>query len=154
MPKAERILLQVRLSLAEKQRIKSLAARYGFTLEKAVVEAFSAWAEKMRSQPHLPRRTRANRPQPPDQPAPGPPPAAPSPGWFQQALQLDWSKCPEVELLDDGENRLWLLTASDAPLKVVLGAVADGCTLTEISETFELELPRLAKILEFAGALQ
>jgi len=154
MPKADRILLQVRLSLADKQRIKSLAARYGFTLEKAVPEAFAAWSEKMRNQPHVPRRTRAGQPQPPAQPELGPLLSAASSAWFDYAIKLDWSKCPEVELLDDGENRLWLFCASDAPLKVVLQAVADGFPLTEISETFELELPRLAKVLEFAGAIQ
>jgi hypothetical protein len=148
MPKAERILLQVRLSLADKQRIKSLASKYGFTLEKAVPEAFAAWAEKMRHQPQVARRARAA------QPAVAPLPPAPPPAWLDHALKLDWTKCPEVELVDDGESRLWMICASEAPLKPTLRAVAEGIPLAEISEVLEVELPRLQKVLEFAGAFQ
>lgn len=146
MPKAERILLQVRLSLADKQRIKSLASKYGYTLEKAVPEAFAAWAEKMRHQPQVAHRARAA------QPAATPLPPAPPPAWLDQAFKLDWTKCPEVELLDDGENRLWMIRASEAPLKATLRAVAEGIPLNEISETLEVEMPRLEKVLEFALA--
>ncbi len=154
MPKADRILLQVRLSLADKQRIKSLASKYGFTLEKAVPEAFSAWAETMRSQPQASRRARPSQPQPPTQPELGPFLSAASAAWLDYAVKLDWSKCPEVELLDDGENRLWMFCAPDAPLKVVLRAVSDGFPVSQIAETFELEPSRLAKVLEFAGAIE
>jgi hypothetical protein len=144
MPKTARILLQVRLSLADKQRIKSLASKYGFTLEKAVLEAFAAWAEKMRMQPQTSPRARA--PQPTVAPMPPAPPAE----WLEHALKLDWSKCPEVELAGDGENYLWMIRDSEAPLKATLRAVAEGIPLAEISETLEVELPRLEKVLEFA----
>lgn len=150
MPKAERILLQVRLSHADKQRIKSLAAKHGFTLEKAVVEAFTAWAEKLRTQSNANRRANASRPRPSFQSEPILAPSVSSSDWLKQALKLDWTKCPEVELLDDGENHLWMLRASDAPLNIVLRAIADGHSVTEIAEAFELELPRLAKVREFA----
>ena len=45
-----------------------------------------------------------------------------------------------------------MLRESDAPLNVVLRAMADGVPVTEIAEVLELELPRLAKVLEFAAA--
>jgi hypothetical protein len=164
MPKTERILLQVRLSQADKQRIKSLASRYGFTLEQAVPEAFAAWAEKMRIQPQTSRHARA------PQPALAPMQGAPEPvlslskdspffwanlgdkpaEWLEHAFKLDWSKCPEVELVADDENRLWMIRDSEAPLKGTLRAVAEGIPLDEICETLEVELPRLQKVLEFA----
>ena len=52
MPKPEKFLVQIRLSDADRRRIKSLAAKQGLTLQDAVVEAFNAWAEKLRTQPH------------------------------------------------------------------------------------------------------
>jgi hypothetical protein len=142
MPKPEKFLIQIRISDVDRRRIKALAAKQGLPLQKAVIEAFNAWAEKLRNQPHD-RPTKAPHPTPP---------APPPPDWLKHALRLDWTNCPEVELLDDGENRLWMLCASDAPLNVVLGAIAEGSPVTEIAEVFELELPRLVKVLEFAAA--
>lgn len=109
MPKPDRFLLQLRLTGAERRRIKSLAAKQGLTLQKAVVVAFDAWAESLRnggsSRPRVQTRT------PPaladdefNQPL-----GRPSWDWLTRAVQLDWSKCPEVELVSDGTNQLWLL---------------------------------------------
>ena len=49
-PKAERNLLQVRLSDNEKRNIKMMAAGQGLTLRDATLAAFTAWAEKLRAQ--------------------------------------------------------------------------------------------------------
>lgn len=151
MRKPEKYLIQIRLSDADRRRIKSFAAKQGMTLQDAVVEAFNAWAEKLRTQPHAHRSPQAPQPKPPAPHEFEPVPAPLPPDWLEQALRLDWTKCPEAELLDDGENRLWMLRASDAPLNVVLRAVADGCPVTEIAEVLELELSRLAKVIEFAS---
>jgi hypothetical protein len=62
MPKDNRILLQVRVSQAEKRRIKAFAAKQGLPLQKALVEAFNAWAEKLRSQPHADRSAKSPEP--------------------------------------------------------------------------------------------
>jgi hypothetical protein len=147
MPKPEKRPIQIRLSDADRRRIKSLAAKQGLTLQDAVVEAFAAWTEKLRT----PARASQAKPF-------GPPELEHSPerswGWLTRAVQLDWTKCPQVELLEDGTNQLWVLRDSDAPLSEVLGAVADGNPVPEVAEIFDLELPRLEKVLEFANVAQ
>ena len=116
MPKAERILLQVRLSASDKRRFKSMAIKQGLTLQKAVVEAFAAWAEKLRTQAHDQR---------PDQPRSAGnvqsghlrgSSASHSREWVKHALQLDWTQCPEVELREDGVHQVRVLRETDAPL--------------------------------------
>jgi hypothetical protein len=47
MPANDTKLLSVRLSEAERRRIKVLAASQGLTLRQAVIEAFEAWASKL-----------------------------------------------------------------------------------------------------------
>src|SRR5215467_3847741 len=106
MPKSERTMIQIRLSDADRCRIKSLAAKQGLTLQDAVVEAFAAWSEKLRTP------AKATQPRPPALPESAHLP----PDWLKQVRQLDWTKCPEVELVSDGENRYWMLRESDAPL--------------------------------------
>ena len=49
-PRTEQNLLQVRLSENEKRNIKMMAAGQGLTLREATLAAFTAWAEKLRSQ--------------------------------------------------------------------------------------------------------
>jgi hypothetical protein len=150
MPKARkpvRTMIQVRLTAAQRRRIKSLAANQDMTLQQAIVLAFEAWAEKLRAD----RRNPSPAPFPGSAPSADPLPPQPPPAWLKQVLQLDWTKCPEVELTDDGVNHLWMIRDSEAPLNVVLRAVADGIPAAEIAEVFELELSRLAKVLEFAA---
>jgi hypothetical protein len=148
--KLEKYPIQIRLSDADRRRIKSLSAKQGMTLQDAVVEAFNAWAEKLRTQPRAQHPPKTPLPQPPAPHELEPSPASLPPDWLKQALRLDWTKCPEVELVDDGENRYWMLRESDAPLSVILRAIADGIPVTEIAEVFGLELFQLAKVLEFA----
>lgn len=150
MPKSERQMIQIRLTAAEKQRIKSLAAARGMTLQKAVVVAFAAWAEKPRDAGSNHSRNQAptsdlsvteNSQKLPDRTAWE---------WRARAIQLNWSQCPEVELLEDETHRLWALRGADAPLNEVLRAVADGLPLPKIAEVFDLELSQLEKVIEFA----
>ena len=61
MPKPEKFLTQIRLSDADRRRVKSLAAKQGLTLQDAVVEAFAAWAEKLRTPAKTPPPRRAPR---------------------------------------------------------------------------------------------
>jgi len=144
VPKSEKHPIQIRLSDADRRRIKSLAAKQGLTLQDAVVEAFAAWAEKLRSP------ARSPQPNPPALPDFGPSPSPLPPDWLKQARQLDWTKCPEVERVTDGEGLYWMLRDSDAPLSVVLRAIADGIPVTEITEVYDVDLLQLAKVLEFA----
>lgn len=127
MPKPARYLLQLRLTDPDRRRIKSLAAKQGLTLQDAVVEAFDAWAKSLRAGSHDrgPKELATRKPEPAI--------ASASKGWLTRAIRLDWSKCPEVELLTDGTNQLWALGGSDAPLTVVLGALAEGAPVSEIA---------------------
>ena len=49
MPKERTHLFQVRISEEEKRRIKTLAASRGLTLQKALTEAFAAWAKELKA---------------------------------------------------------------------------------------------------------
>ncbi len=151
---SERCLLQVRITPAQKGRIKSLAARQHITIEKAVVEAFDAWAEKLRAPAHDQRPARPTQPASPAQSPAGLSPASPARGWVELALHLDWTQCPEVELLEVGSDRLWMLRATDAPLPEVLRALADGHPVARVAEIFDLELPHLLKVIQFVDAAQ
>ncbi len=151
MPKSERHLIQIRLTAADKQRIKSFAAKQGLTLQKAVVVAFAAWAEKVRAggSNHSGNKAPGSEVSATENPQKLPHRTAWE--WLARAIQLDWSQCPEVELLEDDTHRLWALRGADAPLNEVLRAAADGLPLSSIAQVFELELPQLEKVIEFAG---
>ena len=139
MSRTVKHLLQIQLSDDEKCRIKALAARQGMTFRQAVLAAFEAWEEKLS---HLappanePHRTPESKPS----------------GWLQRAAELDWTKCPEVEILTGKDRRLWVLRGTLAPLAEVLQSIADGYPVAETAELYQLELPQLAKVLMFAGA--
>ena len=49
MPNDRTHLFQVRISEEEKRRIKTLAASQGMTLQKALTEAFGAWAKELKA---------------------------------------------------------------------------------------------------------
>ncbi len=50
MPKEEKThLFQVRISEEQKRRIKTMAASQGMTLQKALTEAFAAWAKELKA---------------------------------------------------------------------------------------------------------
>jgi len=154
MPKPEKFLVQIRLSDADRRRIKSLAAKQGLTLQDAVVEAFAAWSEKLRGGRPAPARTQTRLPEAPVDDELQQPLGRPSWSWLTQAVQLDWSKCPEVVFVGDGTNHLWMVRESDAPLSEVLGALADGVPAPEVAKIFELDLLQLAKVMEFAATPQ
>ena len=58
MPANQTNLLQVRLTEAEKRRIKALAASQGLTLRQATVQAFEAWAAQLPSRAPAPKPAR------------------------------------------------------------------------------------------------
>ncbi|MGO9516557.1 MAG: hypothetical protein ACLPND_05890 [Candidatus Korobacteraceae bacterium] len=49
MPKHEIKPIFVRLTEAERRRIKTLAASQGLTMREAIVQAFEAWASQLQS---------------------------------------------------------------------------------------------------------
>jgi hypothetical protein len=66
--------------------------------------------------------------------------------------KLDWTKCPEVEVMQGKDRRLWVLRGTMALLAEVLQSVADGHPMKNVAEVFEVELDQLKKVVEFAGA--
>ncbi len=58
MPANQTHLLQVRLTEAEKRRIKTLAASQGLTLRQATLQAFEAWASQLPSRAPAPNPAR------------------------------------------------------------------------------------------------
>ena len=152
MPEPARYLLQLRLTDPQRRRIKSLAAKQGLTLQDAVVEAFDAWAEKLRSGGPSQNKRHGAKPSTMETLDPGPQP--PSLVWLARALKADWTQCPEAELVSDGTNRMWLLRGTDAPLNEVMAAIDDGVPIPEIARIFTLDIALLAKVMEFAAASQ
>jgi hypothetical protein len=142
MTNAKRSLFQVRLSDPEKRRIRLLAVSQGLTLSQAISQAFAAWEEKLHAcRPVSP-------PAQPDRPEAGQDPRA----WLQRAAKLDWTECPEVEVMKGKDRRLWVVRGTLAPLAEVLQSVADGNPVEEIAEVFEVELDKLKRVAESAGA--
>ena len=144
MLNSQKNLFQVRLSEQERRFIRSLAAGQGMTHQQAVVAAFTAWAEKLGSAtppPSQPNKAFENSP---------PRPAAAN--WLQKAAKLDWTRCPDVEILHGKDRRLWVVRGTLASLKEVLQVVAEGHPVEEVAEAFGVELPQLTDVLKFAGA--
>jgi hypothetical protein len=152
MPKPERYLLQLRLTDPDRRRIKSLAAKQGLTLQDAVVEAFDAWAEKLRT--GRPSQNKRHGAKPSIKQPLEPPPQAASLVWLARALKADWTQCPETELVSDGTNRMWLLRGTDAPVNEVMAAIDDGIPVAEIARIFGLDTAQLANVIEFAATPQ
>ena len=159
MTTSEKYLFQVRLSQAERRQIRTLAASQGLTHQHAVVAAFAAWAEKLQASAAVETQEReAGHPTPAGKTKPAraaeSAAGAAAGSWLQRAAKLDWTKCPEVEVMQGKNRRLWVLMGTLAPLAEVLRGVADGHPVEEVAEAFVLELPQLAKVLEFAGATE
>ena len=178
MPAKDISLLFVRLTEAEKRRIKTLAVSQGLTLREAILQAFEAWAEKLQSHalPADPARVtpagadwekpgspkRAATPRQDRQRAEGalpstsgggqgPKQAGPSRAWLSRAGQLDWSKCPAAERVRGKMGHVWVVRGTDAPLAEIFQSVADGHPFLEIAEVFEITLRQLVAILQFAA---
>ena len=151
MPKPERYLLQLRVTDPDRRRIKSLAAKQGLTLQDAVVEAFDAWAEKLRTGGPSQNKRGAK---PSTKETLEPLPQAASLVWLARGLKADWTQCPEAELVSDGTNRMWLLRGTDAPVNEVMAAIDDGIPVAEIARIFGLDIAQLAKVIEFAATPQ
>jgi hypothetical protein len=65
-------------------------------------------------------------------------------------MQLDWSKCEAAECLRGETGNVWVIRGTDAPLSKVLRGVADGLSLGEVAEIFEVTEQQLMAIVRFA----
>jgi len=138
MPRTAKHLLQIQLSDDERRRLKTLAASRGMTLRQAALAAFAAWEQNL-SHPappaSQPRKTPESKPK----------------NWLQHAAKLDWTKCPEVEILAGKDRRLWVLRGTLSPLSDILQCVEDDHSVEEIADIFQLDPAQLTSVLKFAG---
>jgi len=163
-------LLQVQLTEAEKRHIKALAASQGVTLRQATLRAFAAWESVLRSARSAPRGADSKKSRPANraavsgqdrQTAEGKPSltedgsealsrAAAARDWLGRAAQLDWSKCPEAEKGPGKKGNVWVVRGTDALVAHVLESVGEGHPFMEIAEVFEITLPQLIAVLQYA----
>jgi len=175
MPKHEIKPIFVRMTGAERRRIKTLAASQGLTMREAIVHAFEAWASQLQSGavlagPKPTRRRQAERasagqrlPYPADLRASeagsslaagGSIPGLEALGEnaLRHAAQLDWSKCPAAECVRTKSGEVWVAGGTLEPLVHIFEAVAGGNPLPEITEVYGLTLQQLMTLLRFAAA--
>jgi len=164
----------VRLTGAERRRIKTLAASQGLTMREAIVQAFEAWASQLQSgtltagskptRRRQPERASTSQrlPYPADLRASeaGPSLAAGDsiPGLealgenaLRHAAQLDWSKCPAAERVQTKTGEVWVAGGTLVPLVHIFETVAGGIPPPEIAEVYDLTLQQLMTLLQFAA---
>jgi len=165
----------VRLTGAERRRIKTLAASQGLTMREAIVQAFEAWASQLQSGAVTagPKPKRRRQPElasagqrVPSYPADlraseaGPTLAASGslPGLeavaanvLRNAAQLDWSKCPAAECVQTKSGEVWVAGGTLVPLVHIFETVAGGIPPPEIAEVYDLTLQQLMTLLQFAA---
>jgi hypothetical protein len=171
MPKPEIKPIFVRLTEAERRRIKTLAASQGLTMREAIVQAFEAWAFQLPSAA-LPSGPKPKRRRQPEHASTGPqvrrangarpseegPSLADVPGlealvgdWVSNAAQLDWSKCPAAECVQTKKGNVWVASGTLVPLVHIFEAVAGDNPLPEIAEVYGLTPQQLMALLQFAA---
>ena len=169
----------VRLSQADKRRIKGLAATQGLTLRRAILQAFDAWAEKLQSEgvaplgpgpsaradagfgkPGRPNRTGKREP---DQRRTEAGPSATSGGgqaanpqaapvqWLRRAAQVDWSKCPAAESVP-GQPGVWVVRGTRVHLDAIFDALDHGQPPEEVLEASGLTREQFLAVLQFVAA--
>ena len=163
--------LFVRLTEAERRRIRTLAVSQGLTMREAIVQAFEAWASQfpcggLTAGPKPKRRRQPERastgqrvPYPADsRPSEAGPSLADVPGlealvgdWVSNAAQLDWSKCPAAECVRTKTGNVWVASGTLVPLVHIFEAVAGDNPLREIAEVYGFTLQQLIAILQFAA---
>jgi hypothetical protein len=171
----------VRLTEAERRRIKTLAVSQGLTMREAIIQAFEVWASQLQSGglTARPRRRASAGAQSNTRRQSGHASAdqhsgsaagmrsselGPSLGggsvpglealvgdWVSKARQLDWSKCPVAESVQTKRGNIWVAAGTLVPLIHVLEAVDQGHPFPEIAEAYELTVQQLVTLLQFAA---
>lgn len=65
---------------------------------------------------------------------------------------IDWNQCPEVESDPEKLGGKWLFKNSRLPLAVLFGNLADGATVQDVAEWYDIDERQLVVVLEFATA--
>lgn len=66
-------------------------------------------------------------------------------------MQLDWSKCPDVESMPGRLSGQWVVRHTRIPVQAVLDNAEDGHSAEEIAGFYQgLDVDRIKRILSFA----
>lgn len=64
---------------------------------------------------------------------------------------LDWSRCPAVESVPDRVHGAWVFRDTRMPVALIFENLADGMSIEEIMETFDVTREQIQDVLEFAA---
>jgi uncharacterized protein (DUF433 family) len=66
-------------------------------------------------------------------------------------MALDWSKCAAVESVPGRVSGAWVFRGTRLPVDTVFENLADGMTIEEIMEQFDVTREQVLAVLEFAA---
>lgn len=64
---------------------------------------------------------------------------------------FDWSLCPVVESVPDRVHGAWVFRNTRMPVALVFENLADGMSIEEVMETFDVTRDQITAVLEFAA---
>jgi uncharacterized protein (DUF433 family) len=67
------------------------------------------------------------------------------------AMALDWSQCPDVELIPGKVSGAWLLRNTRMPVSIIFENLEYGASIEEIIENYGITREQIQAILEFAA---
>lgn len=62
---------------------------------------------------------------------------------------IDWNQCPEVESVPGKLGGKWVFKNSRLPISVLFGNLADGATVKDVVEWYDIDEKQLVAVLEF-----
>jgi uncharacterized protein (DUF433 family) len=66
-------------------------------------------------------------------------------------MALDWSKCAAVESVPGRVSGAWVFRGTRLPIDTIFENLADGMTIEEIMEQFDVTREQVLAVLEFAA---
>jgi uncharacterized protein (DUF433 family) len=66
-------------------------------------------------------------------------------------MALDWSQCAAVESVPGRVSGAWVFRGTRLPVDTVFENLADGMTIEEIMEQFDVTREQVTAVLEFAA---
>lgn len=64
---------------------------------------------------------------------------------------LDWSQCPAVESVPDRVHGAWVFRDTRMPVALVFENLADGMSIEEIMDVYDVTHEQITAVLEFAA---
>ena len=66
-------------------------------------------------------------------------------------MALDWSQCAAVESVPGRVSGAWVFRGTRLPVDTIFENLADGMTIEEIMEQFDVTREQVLAVLEFAA---